>query len=85
METALLAQSDYIAYFNELVGGPANWPELSGGRIPTSTGARVANSLKQWTEQNHLTHIYLDYFGTGAAIEYLPDSKRTCIKPPGGP
>lgn len=67
--TAFLAHSDYIAYFNELVGGSAN----GQGYLMDSNfdWGQSGKLLKKWTEQNHLTHIYLDYFGTGAAIEYL--------------
>jgi hypothetical protein len=67
--TAFLAHSDYLAYFNELVGGSANGQNylLDSNFDWGQNGGR----LKQWTEKNHLTHIYLDYFGTGMAIEYL--------------
>jgi hypothetical protein len=69
MEMAFLAHSDYIAYFNELVGGPANGQNyLVDSNFDWGQSGKL---LKQWMEQNHLTHIYLDYFGTGAAIEYL--------------
>jgi 4-amino-4-deoxy-L-arabinose transferase-like glycosyltransferase len=69
METALLAHSDYIAYFNELVGGSANGQNyLLDSNFDWGQNGKL---LKQWMQQNHLTHIYLDYFGTGAAIEYL--------------
>lgn len=79
METALLAHSDYIAYFNELVDGPTNGQNyLVDSNFDWGQDGKL---LKQWTVQNHLTHIYLDYFGTGAAIEYLQIPNER-IKPP---
>jgi len=67
--TAFLAHSDYIAYFNELVGGSANGQNyLVDSNFDWGQSGKL---LKKWMEQNHLTHIYLDYFGTGMAIEYL--------------
>jgi hypothetical protein len=67
--TAFLAHSDYIAYFNELVGGPANGQNyLLDSNFDWGQNGKL---LKNWMEKNHLTHIYLDYFGTGMAIDYL--------------
>ena len=69
MVTAFLAHSDYIAYFNELVGGPANGQNyLVDSNFDWGQSGKL---LKKWVEKNHLTHIYLDYFGAGKAIEYL--------------
>jgi hypothetical protein len=67
--TGFLAHSDYLAYFNELAGGSANGQNylLDSNFDWGQNGER----LKQWMEKKHLTHIYLDYFGTGMAIEYL--------------
>jgi 4-amino-4-deoxy-L-arabinose transferase-like glycosyltransferase len=69
LETAFLSRSDYIAYFNEFVGGPAHGQDylLDSNFDWGQNGKR----LKEWVEQNHVGHIYLDYFGTVAAIGYL--------------
>ncbi len=67
--TAFRAHSDYIAYFNEAVGGPANGQNyLVDSNFDWGQSGKL---LKKWMEKNHLTHIYLDYFGTGMAIEHL--------------
>jgi 4-amino-4-deoxy-L-arabinose transferase-like glycosyltransferase len=69
MVTAFLAHSDYIAYFNEFAGGSANGQNyLLDSNFDWGQNGKL---LKKWTETNHITHIYLDYFGTGMAIEYL--------------
>jgi dolichyl-phosphate-mannose-protein mannosyltransferase len=69
MITAFRARCDYIAYFNEFVGGSANGQNyLLDSNFDWGQDGKL---LKKWTEKNHLTHIYLDYFGTGMAIEYL--------------
>jgi hypothetical protein len=66
---ALVAHPDYIAYFNEIVGGPANGQDyLIDSNFDWGQNAKA---LKQWLDVNHVTHVYLDYFGTGAAIRYL--------------
>jgi hypothetical protein len=65
----LVAHPDYIAYFNELVGGPANGQDyLIDSNFDWGQNGKA---LKQWLQANHVTHIYLDYFGTGAALRYL--------------
>jgi 4-amino-4-deoxy-L-arabinose transferase-like glycosyltransferase len=66
---AFAARSDYLAYFNELVGGPAHGQDylLDSNFDWGQSGKR----LKEWMAKNHVAHIYLDYFGTGAAIEHL--------------
>ena len=77
--TAFLAHSDYLAYFNELVGGSANGQNyLVDSNFDWGQSGKL---LKKWMEQNRLTHIYLDYFGTGAAIEYL-HIPNVRVKPP---
>jgi hypothetical protein len=79
VETAFLAHADYLAYCNELVGGSANGQNyLVDSNFDWGQGGKL---LKKWMEQNHLTHIYLDYFGTGAAIEYL-QIPNLRVKPP---
>ena len=77
--TAFRAHSDYIAYFNEFVGGSVNGQNyLLDSNFDWGQDGKL---LKRWMEQNQLTHIYLDYFGTGATIEYLQIPNER-IKPP---
>ncbi len=67
--TAFQAHSDYIAYFNELVGGSANGQNyLLDSNFDWGQNGKL---LKKWVEKSRPTRIYLDYFGTGMAIEYL--------------
>jgi hypothetical protein len=69
VETAFFARSDYIAYFNEFVGGPAYGQDylLDSNFDWGQNGKR----LKEWVENNKVGHIYLDYFGVIPALEYL--------------
>jgi hypothetical protein len=68
-ETAFLARADYIAYFNEFVGGPAHGQDyLLDSNFDWGQNGKP---LKEWVEENHLAHIYLDYFGTVTVIGYL--------------
>ena len=57
----------FLAYFNELVGGP------SKGHIYTVDSnldwGQDLKRLKVWTEKNNVDKIYLDYFG-GDSPEY---------------
>jgi hypothetical protein len=66
---AFAARDDYLAYFNELAGGPAHGQDyLLDSNFDWGQGGK---RLKAWMEKNHVAHVYLDYFGTGVAIEYL--------------
>jgi 4-amino-4-deoxy-L-arabinose transferase-like glycosyltransferase len=66
---ALVAHPDYIAYFNEVVGGPANGQDyLIDSNFDWGQNGKA---IQQWMEANHVARVYLDYFGTGAAIRYL--------------
>jgi len=67
--TAFRARADYIAYFNDLVGGPAHGQNyLVDSNFDWGQNGKL---LKQWMETNHVQHVYLDYFGTGLAIDHL--------------
>ncbi|HUK82066.1 MAG TPA: hypothetical protein VLZ12_05475 [Verrucomicrobiae bacterium] len=59
----------YIPYCNEFAGG------TSGGYkclIDSNYDwGQDGERLKAWVEKNHVQHIYLDYFGTQASIEWL--------------
>lgn len=65
--TAFLAHSDYIAYFNEIVGGPAHGQDY----LVDSDFGQGFKRLKRWMGQNRIAHIYLDSTGTPAQIHYL--------------
>jgi len=67
--TAFMARADYIAYFNEFVGGPAHGQNyLVDSNFDWGQNGKL---LKQWMAKNHVGHVYLDYFGTGMAIDHL--------------
>ena len=71
------ADTYYIAYFNELGGGSAN-----GYRYLIDSNCdwgQDGKRLKRWMAANKVDHIYLDYFGTGVAIEYhkMPNTRVT--------
>jgi hypothetical protein len=74
---AFRAHPYYIAYFNELVGGPANGQNyLVDSNFDWGQDGK---RLKQWMAANNVEHVYLDYFGTGVAIEYhkIPNTRVT--------
>ena len=74
---AFKAHLYYIAYFNELVGGPANGQNyLVDSNFDWGQDGK---RLKQWMAANKVEHVYLDYFGTGVAIEYhkIPNTRVT--------
>ena len=65
---AFRAHPYYVAYFNEFAGGPANGQNyLVDSNFDWGQDGK---RLKQWMAANKVEHIYLDYFGTGVAIEY---------------
>lgn len=52
---------DYLAYFNEFVGGPSNgYKYLIDSNIDWGQDLK---GLKQWTEEHKTKEIYLSYFG----------------------
>jgi len=62
----------FLAYFNELAGGPAN-----GYKIVTDSNLDWGQDLKrlaQWVDQKGIDKIYVDYFG-GATSPYYLDGK----------
>jgi hypothetical protein len=66
--TALFAYPFYIPYFNELVGGPKNgYKYLIDSNFDWGQDAK---RLKQFLDERGIQRIYLDYFGTQAAIPY---------------
>ncbi len=62
----------FLAYFNELIGGPAN-----GYKYVTDSNLDWGQDLKrlaQWVKQNKVDKIYVEYFG-GSTVEYYLDDK----------
>lgn len=62
----------FLAYFNELIGGPQN-----GFFYVTDSNLDWGQDLKrlaQWVDKNHISKIYVDYFG-GAVTSYYLDNK----------
>ncbi len=61
----------YLAYFNELAGGP------SGGHNFVADSnldwGQDAKRLAQWVDRNHISAISLDYFGWAEPAYYLND------------
>jgi hypothetical protein len=73
MVTAFIAytchHADYIASFNEFIGDPGYGQDyLVDSNFDWGQDGK---RLKAWVAENHVALIYLDYFGTDAAIEYL--------------
>lgn len=69
-ETAF-AYPNYLAYFNETVGGPKN-----GYKYVTDSNVDWGQDLKRLTkfvEDNHIQKIRVDYFGGGDVEHYLGD------------
>ena len=80
--TTFAARSDYIAYFNELVGGPSRGQDyLIDSNYDWGQNGRA---LQQWLEARHIPHVYIDYFGTGAALRHLRIPVEF-VKPPDVP
>jgi len=61
----------YLAYYNELAGGPDN-----GYKIAVDSNLDWGQDLKRlkiWMEGNNINSIYLDYFGGGDPAYYLEE------------
>lgn len=74
--SSVMIHPHYLAYFNELVGGPAN-----GYRYLVDSNldwGQDLKSLKEYMERRHIARIGLGYFGSASAdyygidYEYLP-------------
>ncbi|MDD3487549.1 MAG: glycosyltransferase family 39 protein [Candidatus Moranbacteria bacterium] len=62
---------NYLAYFNETVGGPKN-----GYKYVTDSNCDWGQDLKRltaWVNDNNINQIRIDYFGGGDVIHYLGD------------
>ncbi len=61
----------FLAYFNELIGGPAN-----GYKYVCDSNLDWGQDLKrlaQWVEKNKIDKIYVDYFGGATSSYYLKE------------
>ena len=62
----------FLTYFNELAGGPSN-----GYKYVVDSNLDWGQDLKRlrnWTDENNIDKIYLDYFG-GSSPEYILKEK----------
>jgi hypothetical protein len=58
----------YLAYFNELGGGPSGgWRYLVDSNVDWGQDLKA---LKRWTETSGVSHLKLSYFGTGDPAYY---------------
>jgi Dolichyl-phosphate-mannose-protein mannosyltransferase len=70
---------DYLAFFNQLIGGPRNGQEYL---VDSSLDwGQDLKGLKRWMNQNNVEHINLSYFGTADPSYY----KINCTHLPGAP
>ncbi len=73
--SALLIAPHYLAYFNELAGGPGRGHAVLG--VPNFDWGQDLVSLKEYMEKNRIGSVKLSYFGTadpfyyGVSYEYL--------------
>jgi hypothetical protein len=75
---SLAIRPHYLAYFNELAGGPRNgWRQLVDSSLDWG---QDLPGLKAWLDRNGLGHgespVYLSYFGTGRPESYGIESIR---------
>lgn len=64
----------YLAYFNELAGGPEN-----GYKFVVDSNLDWGQDLKRlaiWVEEKNIDKIYLDYFGGGSPEYYLGEKYK---------
>ena len=69
--TVIKVYPSFLAYFNELAGGPAG-----GYRYTVDSNldwGQDLKRLKEWVDENKIDKIYLDYFGGGDANYYLKE------------
>jgi len=64
----------FLAYFNELVGGPKyGYQYVVDSNLDWGQDLK---RLKKWVEENKVEKIYVDYFGGGDAKYYLKEKFR---------
>lgn len=69
--TSIAVAPYYLAYFNEIAGGPAN-----GYKYATDSNLDWGQNLRRlaaFVEQNHIDKIKVDYFGGSSPTYYLGD------------
>ncbi len=72
---ALFAYPDFLPYCNVFAGGTANgYQQIIDSNYDWGQDGK---RLKQWMADNHVDHIYLDFFGTQTAIEWhqIPNTR----------
>ena len=70
---------DYLAFFNQCIGGPRNgYKYLVDSNLDWGQDLK---GLKRWMNQNNVSHINLSYFGTADPAYYKID----CTHLPGAP
>jgi hypothetical protein len=66
--SVLRVHPHYLAYFNELAGGPAGgWRYLADSNVDWGQDLR---GLKRWMDDNGVDHVKLSYFGTADPAYY---------------
>lgn len=69
--SSVLVFPNFLTYFNEIVGGPANgYKYLSDSN---SDWGQSLKSLARFVEKNDIDQIHLDYFGNGYPEYYLKE------------
>jgi hypothetical protein len=79
---ALVTYPNYISYLNILAG------QNQGYQIFTDSNLDWGQDLKRlnnWTKQENIDTLYIDYFGTADIKYYLPDTKIIPVKSSDGP
>jgi len=71
MSSVISIYPHFLAYFNELAGGPDNG-YLYAVDSNLDWGQDLKR-LKKWIDDNQVNQIYLDYFGGGDAEYYLKE------------
>ena len=70
--SVILIYPHFLAYFNELVGGPnEGYKYVVDSNLDWGQDLK---RLKKWVDENNIDKIYIDYFG-GADIEYYLKEK----------
>jgi len=82
--SALLIFPHYLAYFNELVGGPANgYRYLVDSNLDWGQGLK---HLKRYLDEHGIDDVWLGYFGNADPAYYLRDTIRyRSLFAPGSP
>ncbi|MGH9786888.1 MAG: ArnT family glycosyltransferase, partial [Terriglobia bacterium] len=83
--TVLRVHPSYLAYFNEIAGGPeGGWRYVNDSNLDWGQDVK---RLAQFVEERGIAGIHLDYFGPAEASYYLKDKYLGpvgCSQPPKG-